>query len=106
VIAENLSESKVEAVGPSPVVVAGDYLNKLTGESIERECKLRLDEGCKEIIVDFSQTDIINSIGISILLGVIDNAENLGARVVFSELKPETIDLFEMLGITKHVTIA
>jgi hypothetical protein len=32
------------------VVFAGDYLNKLTGEQIERECRRRLDEGCTELV--------------------------------------------------------
>lgn len=105
-IAENLSEAADEGNRETAVVLAGDYLNKLTGESIERECKQRLDAGVKELVVDFSQTEIINSIGISILLGVIDTAANTGAKVVFSDLNEESVELFEMLGLTKHVTIA
>ncbi len=105
-IVENLSETANRNTPETAVVLAGDYLNKLTGEKVERECKTRLDQGCKELVVDFSQTEIINSIGISILLGVIDAAENTGAKVVFSDLNQESIDLFEMLGLTKHVTIA
>jgi anti-anti-sigma regulatory factor len=87
------------------VVFAGDYLNKLTGEKIERECKLRLDEGCTELVVNFSQTEIVNSIGVSILLGVIDSAENAGARVVFSDVNADTVELFNMLGVSKHAAV-
>lgn len=87
------------------VVFAGDYLNKLTGEKIERECKLRLDEGCTELVVNFSQTEIVNSIGVSILLGVIDSASNAGARVVFSDVNEDTVELFDMLGVSKHAVI-
>ncbi|MEP6848753.1 MAG: STAS domain-containing protein [Acidobacteriota bacterium] len=90
----------------SAVVLAGDYLNKITGEQIERECRRRLDEGCTKLVVDFSQTDIVNSIGISILLGVIDSAATSGAKVVFSKVKNDTVELFEMLGLTNHVTLA
>ena len=90
----------------SAVVLAGDYLNKITGEQIERECRLRLNEGCKKLVVDFSQTDIVNSIGVSILLGVIDSASVSGAQVVFSKVKEDTVELFEMLGLTNHVTLA
>lgn len=88
------------------VIFAGDYINKLTGEQIEHECRQRLEAGCKQLVVDFSQTEIVNSIGISILLGVIDTASNKGATVVFSEVKEETVELFDMLGLTKHVTFA
>ena len=87
------------------VVFAGDYLNKLSGEKIERECKLRLEEGCTELVVNFSQTEIVNSIGVSILLGVIDSAANAGARVVFSDVNDDTIELFDMLGVSKHAAI-
>jgi anti-anti-sigma factor len=88
------------------VVFAGDYLNKLTGEEIERECRQRLTEGCTELIVNFSKTEIVNSIGVSILLGVIDSARGTGAKVVFSDVKQETAELFDMLGLTRHVEIA
>ena len=88
------------------VVFAGDYLNKLSGEQIERECRQRLDEGCKELVVNFSRTEIVNSIGVSILLGVIDSARSTGAKVVFSDVKEHTVELFDMLGLTRHVQIA
>lgn len=87
------------------VVYAGDYLNKLTGESVERECRRKLSEGASEIVVNFSRTELVNSIGVSILLGVIDAAESNGARVVFAGVNESTAELFEMLGITRHVQI-
>lgn len=104
-IVENLYETAQLNTTDTAVVLAGDYLNKLAGEQIERECKTRLDAGCKKLVVDFSQTEIINSIGISILLGVIDSAQNTGAKVVFSDLNEDSVELFETLGLTKHVTL-
>jgi Anti-anti-sigma regulatory factor (antagonist of anti-sigma factor) len=91
--------------GDIATVFAGDYLNKLTGETIERECRTRLSAGCKEIVVNFSRTEIVNSIGVSILLGVIDSAKGHGARVVFSDLNQNTVELFDMLGVTQHVDL-
>ena len=87
------------------VVFAGDYLNKLSGEQIERECRHKLNEGCTELVVNFSSTEVVNSIGVSFLLGVIDSARGTGTKVVFSEVKPETVELFDMLGLTRHVTL-
>ncbi|MBK9528957.1 MAG: STAS domain-containing protein [Acidobacteria bacterium] len=87
------------------VIYAGDYLNKLTGEQIEYECRRRIDAGCTDLIVNFSKTELVNSIGISILLGVIDIAEKNGAKVAFSDVNETTVELFDMLGLTKHVNI-
>lgn len=93
-------------VGTTAVVYASDYLNKLTGEKIERECRRQIDCGCRALVIDFSDTKLVNSIGISILLGIIDVAEKSGARIVFSEVNNQTIQLFEMLGLTRHVALA
>lgn len=97
--------ASVRTEGEKATIFAGDYLNKLTGEKIERECRRQLDAGVKELIVDFSDTEIVNSIGVSILLGVIDSASNAGARVVFSDVNEDTVELFDMLGLTSHVTL-
>jgi anti-anti-sigma factor len=100
------SNVRSHTVGTTAVVYASDYLNKLSGERIERECKKQLDSGCRALVIDFSDTELVNSIGISILLGIIDIAEKSGALVVFSDVNKDTIQLFEMLGLTRHVVLA
>jgi anti-anti-sigma factor len=95
----------VETSGETATVFASDYLNKLSGEKIERECRRQLDAGCQTLVVNFGETEIVNSIGVSILLGVIDAASGAGAEVIFSDVNENTIELFEMLGLTNHVAI-
>ena len=100
------STIRSHCIGTTAVIYASDYLNKLTGERIERECKKQLDSGCRALVIDFSDTELVNSIGISILLGIIGIAEKNGALVVFSQVNHQTIELFEMLGLTRHVLLA
>ena len=100
------STVKSHCVGTTAVVYASDYLNKLTGEKIERECRRQLESGCRALVIDFSDTELVNSIGISILLGIIDLAERNGAQVVFSDVNNQTIALIDMLGLTRHVVLA
>jgi anti-anti-sigma regulatory factor len=88
------------------VVYAGDYVNKLSGQRIERECLLRLEGGCRGLVISFRGTELVNSIGVSILLGVIEAAEEHGTRVVFSNLSRHTVKLFDLLGLTRHVALA
>jgi anti-anti-sigma factor len=103
---QNGSLVRSHCVGTTAVVYASDYLNKLTGEKIERECRRHINCGCRALVIDFSDTKLVNSIGISILLGIIDVAEKNGAKIVFSEVNTQTIQLFEMLGLTRHVVLA
>lgn len=93
-------------VGTTAIVYASDYLNKLTGERIERECRLQLEAGCRALVINFRDTELVNSIGVSILLGVINAVESVGARLVFSDVNNQTVELFEMLGLTRLVVVA
>lgn len=102
---QTIIDVPVQTSGETATVYANDYLNKLSGEKIERECRRQLEAGCTTLVVNFAETEIVNSIGVSILLGVIDAAEDKGAAVVFSDVNDDTIELFEMLGLTNHVTV-
>lgn len=107
-MADNTREISVQtrAVGDAAIIYASDYLNKLTGERIERECKRQLDDGRRALIINFRDTELVNSIGVSILVGLIDTAEQNTARLIFSDVNSNTANLFEMLGLTRHVRLA
>jgi anti-anti-sigma factor len=107
-MADTTGESLVQArcVGDTAIIYASDYLNKLSGERIERECKLQLESGCRSLVINFRDTEVVNSIGVSILMGVIDASERNEARLIFSDVNSHTAKLFEMLGLTRHVSLA
>src|SRR2546421_7480164 len=93
-------------VGEAAIIYANDYLNKVSGERIERECKRQLESGFRTVIINFRDTELVNSIGVSILVGVIDAAEQNTAQLIFADVNSHTVNLFEMLGLTRHVQIA
>lgn len=101
----NLMNVRSRREGNVAVIYAGDYLNKLSGERIERECQNQLDAGCQSLILSFKETQLVNSIGVSILLGVLDAAEKVGATLIFSDLNEANNKLFDMLGLSLHVKV-
>jgi anti-anti-sigma factor len=106
-VAESTGSSvRSHCIGTAAVIYASDYLNKFTGERIERECRRQLADGCRALVIDFSDTELVNSIGISILLGIIDIAEKNCAQLIFSDVNHQTIELFNVLGLTRHVLLA
>lgn len=96
---------EARCVGDTAIIYASDYLNKLSGERIERECKRQLEAGRDAVVINFQNTELVNSIGVSILMGVIDAAEQTKARLVFCDVNSQTASLFEMLGLTRHVSV-
>ena len=105
-MSEALTGEPLSAQGEVAVVYAGDYVNKLSGQRIERECLTGMERGCRALVINFRDTELVNSIGVSILLGVIDEAERRGARVAFSNVSLHTLKLFELLGLTRLVVLA
>ena len=106
-MADTAAETPVQTrcIGDTAIIYASDYLNKLSGERIERECKRQLESGRRALVINFRDTELVNSIGVSILMGVIDAAEQNQARLIFSEVNSHTAQLFEMLGLTRHVSV-
>jgi len=97
---------RARCIGDTTVIYASEYLNKINGERIERECKQQLEAGCRALVINFRNTELVNSIGVSILMGVIDAVEQNNARLIFSDTNSHTAVLFEMLGLTRHVSLA
>ena len=105
-MSEPLAELPAGEAGNVAVVYAGDYVNKMSGQRIERECLTRIERGCRALVISFRDTELVNSIGVSILLGVIDAAERAGAPVAFAGANDQAAHIFEMLGLTRHALLA
>ena len=105
-MSEPLTRPPEQVGGEVAVVYAGDYVNKMSGHRIERECLTQMERGCRALVISFRDTELVNSIGVSILLGVIDTAERRGTRVAFSNVSLHTLKLFELLGLTRLVLLA
>ena len=85
------------------MIYPGPYLNQLRGEDVENQCQEFLTRGVRRIVINFEETELINSIGISILLGVIESVNHVQGSLVLSNLNASNRELFEMLGLMSHV---
>ena len=54
------------------VVYTEGYINNQGGEEIAREAYSRLEQGVRALVLNLEKTRIVNSIGISILIEVLD----------------------------------
>jgi anti-anti-sigma factor len=97
------AEIRARLIEDAAVIYPGPYLNHLRGESIEIQCQEFLATGVRRIVINFEETELINSIGISILLGVIESVNRAQGALVLSNLNASNRELFEMLGLMSHV---
>jgi len=100
------AEIRARLIEDAAVIYPGPYLNQLRGESIENQCQEFLAAGVRHIVINFEETELINSIGISILLGVIESVNRAEGALMLSNLNASNRELFEMLGLMSHVEMA
>ena len=81
------------------VIIPRDYLNALTGDRIDKACEQLVERGVRYIIINFGQIELINTIGISILVGIIEKVLARHGLIYFPELGGTNREIFEVLGL-------
>jgi len=89
------------AAGRAVIRTCG-YLSRTAGEQLEREIVRLLAEGIERFVVNLHDTDLINSVGISILIGVIERVRRQGGELAFSELTVVNEEIFRIMGLQRH----
>jgi anti-anti-sigma regulatory factor len=86
------------------VLFLNGYLNESGGELLEQECQELLRSGIRGLRLDFAGTSLVNSIGVSYLLDIIEEVRGK-ADLEFARVPRAIRDLFELLGITTRVPL-
>ena len=84
--------------GISRLAVKG-YINNLGGERIAEVCSEHIDAGTRKFIIDLEGCRIVNSIGISILIEVIEKLKELDGKVAFCSVSPTIAKTFRIMGL-------
>jgi anti-anti-sigma factor len=89
--------------GDTLVVSVGGYLNSLLGEEVEKVVRAKLDDGVRRILINFEGTRLVNSIGISFVIGIVEKVIEREGRMAFCSLSRINCDLFRVTGLAKYV---
>ena len=91
--------------GERAIVRARGYLSRGGGEQLEAEIVRLLAAGRRQFVVNLRETDLINSVGVSILIGVIEQVRSLGGELAFSDLTPVNEEIFRIMGLHRHARL-
>lgn len=96
-------ESK-EIEGRAVVFLHG-YLNESGGELLEQEFQTLIHRGIRALQLDFAGASMVNSIGVSFLLDIIEGAQRLEMELEFSRVPEHILEVFDLLGICSRVPV-
>lgn len=87
------------------VIYTEGYINNQGGEEIAREAYRLLDEGYKKLLLNLAGTKIVNSIGISILIEIIEKMLEIDGKLGFCCLTPTIEKTFHIMGLAQYAPI-
>lgn len=83
------------------VISTSGYVNNVGGEAIAKEFGEHFGKGMKQVIINLSQSKVVNSIGMSFLIEIIEQLEEVGGRLVFTNLDPAVEKMLAIMGLFK-----
>ncbi|MGE5188801.1 MAG: STAS domain-containing protein [Gemmatimonadota bacterium] len=90
-------------VNGTRILYLNGYLNSLLGEEVARMVGAVLDAGGERVLLNFEGTRLINSIGISFIIGAVERMAARNGTLAFCSLSPINRELFRITGVARDV---
>jgi anti-anti-sigma factor len=95
----------VQRRGNGAVLYTRGYINNVGGEEIAARAYELIDDGVSKLLLNLRETKIVNSIGISILIEIIEKIVEKGGKIAFCCLTPVIEKTFQIMGLTQYAQI-
>jgi anti-anti-sigma factor len=87
------------------VIHTDGYINNQGGEEIARVAYELIEQGNKNLLLNLAGTKIVNSIGISILIEIIEKMLEIDGKLAFCNLTPTIEKTFHIMGLAQYAKI-
>jgi anti-anti-sigma factor len=87
------------------VVFTEGYINNQGGEEIARVAYELIEDGVKILLLNLQGTKIVNSIGISILIEIIEKMIEIDGKLAFCNLTPTIEKTFHIMGLAQYAGV-
>jgi anti-anti-sigma factor len=81
------------------------YINNVGGEEIANRAYELMEAGVRTLLLNLRETKIVNSIGISILIEIIEKMMEKGGKISFCCLTPVIHKTFQIMGLANYAAI-
>ena len=104
-----MSEDKfslsVEEKNDVAIIKTNGYINNVAGEQIAESCYSKMEEGKKKFLLDLENSSIVNSIGVSIIIEIIEKLQEIDGHIGYFNLAPIVAKTFKIMGLVQYSTI-
>ncbi|MCP5062736.1 MAG: STAS domain-containing protein [Ignavibacteriae bacterium] len=91
-----------EQIDDKLIITTEGYINNSAGELLLNEMEKHSDKNLKKVLVDLAKTKVVNSIGISFLIEMIEKLNDTDGKLYFTNLDPAIDKTFNIMGLFQY----
>lgn len=81
------------------LIATSGYVNNTGGEIIANEFNKHFEKGIRKIVLNLAESKVVNSIGISFLIEIIEKLNDSDGKLVFTNLDPAVEKTLTIMGL-------
>ena len=87
------------------IIETNGYLNNVGGEAVSAVVYEKMTQGQTKFLINMAGTKIVNSIGVSILIEIIEKLQEVDGKIGYYNLAPIVAKTFNIMGLTKYSSV-
>ena len=87
------------------VIKTTGYFNNEAGDAVLNICNEKIESSFKLFLIDMEDSKIVNSIGVSVLIEIIEKLQEISGSMAFINLAPIVDKTFNIMGIKKYCNV-
>ena len=84
------------------VIITKGYVNNQGGEQIADEFAKHFEKGTKKVVINLAKSKVVNSIGISFLIEIIEKLNEVGGKLYFTNLDSSIEKTLTIMGLFNY----
>lgn len=81
------------------IITTSGYVNNVGGEAIAQEFSKHFESGVTQVIINLADSKVVNSIGMSFLIEILEQLQEADGKLVFTNLDPAVDKMLSIMGI-------
>ncbi len=87
------------------VISTNGYFNNIAGDAVLEVFNQKMESGNTKFLIDMADSKVVNSIGVSILIEIIEKLQAVDGKMAFTNLAGIVEKTFNIMGITKYCEV-
>jgi anti-anti-sigma factor len=84
------------------IITTTGYVNNVGGEAIAAEFTRHFEKGTKQVVINLGQSKVVNSVGMSFLIEIIEQLQEADGKLVFTDLDAAVEKMLSIMGLFQY----